>query len=390
MDVEGSDPGVGIPVDPAGSRARSEEKPGAGKGEAGDELEIQKEDEEPSAPTVEPLESSSKAGETPGDVPGMSPSSGEAPAVSPGVTQPSTEPEKTPLGEAGKSSPERKTLPKTPDAPGKNLDVAGAEREGTAEESGLKNGENPGKSLGKAGPELEKTPGKTSPKGGENSGNAVGEIHVGSSVKTPQNKGVGAAKSDESRAAVNPTASLKESCLGKTLLKAVVSVPDILKQRIPIRISEPYLGKAGEYKILPNVGLEKKIPPKSTAQLGAGSNQGKGNGNSGVDAQQGDNGKSSSQQDKDSQLESKQGESRTTGTREDPGGNQVSRVGMFPGIPGSFPFSINPWATRGAVGPPIPFSCSSRVGKSSGSSLGSESQTKFLGAVPSGNKLRVL
>lgn len=354
MDMEGLDPG--IPVDPACSKSpgvRSEEKAallsGAETDEAWEELEleIQKEDEEPSAPTVEPLESSSKAmpaaGGTPGTIPGMSPSSEEAPAVSPAVTQPSMEPaapEKTPVPEAGKSihemSTERKAVPKTVDAPGKKLDVAGAEREAMAEESVRKIGENPGKIWGKAGIELEKTPGKTPSKGGENSGNAVGEIHVGSSVKIPQNKGTGAAKSNESRVAalVNPAASLKESCIGKTLLKAVVSVPDILKQRIPIRITETSLGRVGEQKIPLKAGLEKKIPPKTTAQPGAGKSQWKGNGNCGVDAQ-GDGGKSSSQQEKDSQLESRasckqsqQGESGTAGTREDPSGNQVRRAGM--------------------------------------------------------------
>ncbi|TRZ19177.1 hypothetical protein HGM15179_008016, partial [Zosterops borbonicus] len=334
MGVEGSDPGIS--VDSAPSKlpgARSEEKPafsGVGKEEARDEagLEIPKGDEELSAPAVEPLESSSKAiGEkTPGAIPGMSPSSGEAPAVSPGVTQPSTELGKTPLPETGKNSQEnsteRRTVPKTLDAPGKKLD--GAEREGTAEESGLKIGENLGKNLGKAGTEMEKNSGKTSSKGGENSGNAVGEMQVGSSVKITQNKGVGAAKSDQSRvgAPVNPTASLKESCLGKTLLKAVVSVPDILKQRIPVRITEHSLGKTGEQKIPPKTGLEKKIPPKTAAQPGAGNSPWKGNGNSGVDAQ-GDNGKSSAQQEKDSQLDSKQGESGTSGTKEDPKGNQA-------------------------------------------------------------------
>ncbi|XP_041329769.1 zinc finger protein 638-like isoform X1 [Pyrgilauda ruficollis] len=351
MDVEGLDPGIGIPVDPAGSKspgARSEEKPaplsGAGTDKARDEpeLEIQKEDEEPSAPAVEPLESSSKvipaAGGTPGAIPGMSPSSEEAPVVSPGVTQPSMEPaalEKMPVPEAGKSShetsTERKAVPKTVDAPGKKLDVAGAEREATAEESVLKIGENTGKIWGKAETETEKTPGKIPSKGGENSGNAVGEMHGGSSVKIPQNKGMGAAKSDESRAAapVNSAASLKESCIGKTFLKAVVSVPDILKQRIPVRITEPSLGRTGEQKIPPRVGLEKKIPPKTVAQPGAGNSQWKGNGNSGVEAQ-GDGGKGSSQQEKDSQLESRasskqsqQGESGTAGMKEDPSGNQA-------------------------------------------------------------------
>ncbi|NWY37349.1 ZN638 protein, partial [Sylvia atricapilla] len=356
MDVEGLDPGIGNSMDSSGSilpGARSEEKTvpfsSAEKEEARAEagLEVPKGDEELSAPAVEPLESSSKvipaAGETPGAIPGMAPSSGEAPAVSSGVTQPSTELEKTPVPEAVKSShgtaTERKTVPKTVDAPGKKSDVPGAEREGTAEESRLKIGENPGKNSGKAGTELEKTPGRTSSKSGENSGNAVGEIHVGSSVKIPQNKGMGAAKSDENHMAapVNTTASLKESCLGKTLLKAVVSVPDILKQRIPVRITEPSQGKAGEQNIPPKTGPAKKIPPKTAVQPGAGNSQWKGNGNSGVDAQ-GENRKSSAQQEKGSQLGSKQGESGTSGTKENPNGNQVSRAAMpvFPGIPGSF------------------------------------------------------
>ncbi|NWY22768.1 ZN638 protein, partial [Aphelocoma coerulescens] len=367
MDVEGVDRGIGIPAVPAGTGARSEEKPvtlpGARKEEAHPEpeLEMKKEDEEPSAPTMEPLESSSKAegepaaipaaGEPPGAIPGTTfPSSDEAPAdaASPGVTQPSTEPaapEKNPIPEAGKSSQEtsteRKAVPKTVDAPGKKLDVAGAEREGKAEESVLKAaGENAGKILVKAGAESEKPLGKSSAKGGaavENSGNAGGDSHAGSLVKIPQNKGVGAAKSDESRPAapVNPAASLKESCIGKTLLKAVVSVPDILKQRIPVRINEPSLGKAGEQKIPPKpelrgqTGPEKKIPSKGPAQPGAGSSQWKGNGNSGADGQ-GDGGRSSSQQEKDSQLESRagskqcqQGESGTSGTKGDPGGNQA-------------------------------------------------------------------
>ncbi|KAF2975605.1 hypothetical protein EK904_002859, partial [Melospiza melodia maxima] len=202
--------------------------------------------------------------------------------------------------------------------------------------------------------------------GGENSGNAVGETHRGSLVKIPQNKGMGAAKSEENHAAapVNPAASLKESCIGKTLLKAVVSVPDILKQKIPVRITEPSLGRAGEQKIPPKAGLEKKIPPKTAAQPGAGSSQWKGNGNSGVEAQ-GDGGKSSSQQEKDSQLESptsskqsQQGESGTSGTKENPGGNQAPGGGGAAALKSSagstgkqkeeeelFPFNLDEFVT---------------------------------------------
>lgn len=355
MDVEGVDHGIGIPV----VSVRSEEKPaalcGAGKEEAHPEpkLDVKKEDEEPSGAAMESLESSSKAegdpevipaaGEPPGAIPGATFPMDEAPVASPGVTQPNLDPaalEKSPIPEAGKNihetSTERKALPKTLDAPGKKVDVAGAEREGKVEESVLKAvGENPGKVLVQAGAEQEKPPGKSAAKGGgtavENSGNSGGDSHGGNSVKIPQNKGMGAVKSEESRPAApgNPSASLKESCIGKTLLKAVVSVPDILKQRIPVRISEPSLGKAGEQKIPPKAGLERKIPPKGVAQPGSGSIPWKGNGNSGADGQ-GDGGKSSSQQEKDSQLESRAaskqcpaGESGTSGTKEDPGGNQA-------------------------------------------------------------------
>ncbi|NXU17819.1 ZN638 protein, partial [Pardalotus punctatus] len=365
MDVEGVDHGIGVSSTKSPG-ARSEEKPaappGAGREEAHPELEfaVEKEGKKEDEELGEALESSSKAegepaaipadGETPGAVPGaLSPRSDEASvdAVSSGVTQPSTEPgapEKTLIPEAGKSShepsTERKTVPKMMEAPGKRSDVAGAERPVKVEESVLKAvGENPGKIPVKAGAGLEKPPGKSSAKGGtamENSGNAVGESHTGSLVKPHQNKGMGAAKPDESHPAalLNPTASLKESCLGKTLLKAVVSVPDILKQRIPVRISKPFLGKAGEQKFplkaepRGQAGAEKKIPSK-TAQPAPGSSQWRGNGNSGVDGQ-GDGGRSSSQQEKDSQVESRasskqcqEGESGTPGTEGDPGSNQA-------------------------------------------------------------------
>uniref|UniRef100_A0A8C5U0R6 Zinc finger protein 638 n=1 Tax=Malurus cyaneus samueli TaxID=2593467 RepID=A0A8C5U0R6_9PASS len=346
MDKEGVDSGIGVPVAPAGEETHPEPEFAA-------EKEIKKEDEELSSPAMEPVESSSKAEGEPAAIPGVSPGaaslrSDEASVdpASPGVTQPSTEtdtPEKTPVPEAGKNSQEpsteRKTIPKTTEAPGKKWDADEAEREAKTEESVPKAaGENPGKSLVKAGVEPEKPPGKSSPKSGaavENSGNAVGDGHTGSLVKSHQNKGTGAAKPDEScpAAPLNPTASLKESCLGKTLLKAVVSVPDILKQRIPVRISEPSLGKAGEQKIPPKpeprgqAGAEKKIPSKATAQPGSESSQGRGNGNSGSDGQ-GDGGKGSSQQEKDSQGESRagskqcqEGESGTSSTKEDPGGN---------------------------------------------------------------------
>ncbi|NXY13495.1 ZN638 protein, partial [Atrichornis clamosus] len=386
--VEDVDAGIGVPVAPAqgaGTKspgARSEEKPvppcGVGKEEAHPEpefvveKEIKKEGEESSTPAVEALGSSSKAedepavipaaGEPTGVIPGaVPPRPGEASVdvASPGVTQPTTEsgaPEKSPVPEAGKtkhetyvaSVAERKPVPKSVEAPGRKVDVAGAEREVKPEESMLKAGhtagENLGKLLVKAGAEPEKPLGKSASKGVttvENTGNAVGESHVGSLIKSHQNNGTGAAKADETHPAapLNPPLSLKESCIAKTLLKAVVSVPDILKQRIPMRSNEPSLCKAGEQKFPTKAeprgqaGTEKKIPSKATAQPGPGSSHWKGNGSSGEDGQ-GDNGRNSSQQEKDSQVESRagskqcqEGESGTSGTKEDPGSNQVRRAG---------------------------------------------------------------
>ncbi|NWS12485.1 ZN638 protein, partial [Pachyramphus minor] len=374
MALEDVDPGIGVPVKPTGTKSpaeRSEEKllppSSAGKEEAPtappEPQVLQKEskegDEESSSPAMEPLGSSSKAegdpagrgvvpaaGEPAGATPGaVSPRAEEVPmdTVSPAVTQPASElgaPGKNPVPEAGKSNPEtsgapvaeRKPVPKTREAPGKRLDVAGAE-EGVLK-AGHAAEESPGKLLGQAGAEPEKLLGKPSAKAGaalEGVPSAVGGSNAGSSVKTHQNKGTGAANPD--RAPLNPFLSLKEPAVGRTLLRAVVSIPDIFKPRAPAKSSEPPLGKGGEQKPPPRAeprgqaGGDKKTPSKP-AQPMAGSSQWRGSGSSGVDGQ-GGSGRSSSQQEKDSQVESRagskqsqEGESGAPSTKEDPGSTQ--------------------------------------------------------------------
>ncbi|NXM28624.1 ZN638 protein, partial [Oxyruncus cristatus] len=377
--LEDVDTGIGVPVKPAGTKSpgeRSEEKPllpsSVGKEEAPkappEPKVLQKEskegDEESLAPAMEPLGSSSRAewdpagrgvvpaaGEPAGATPGaVLPRAEEAPmdTVSPAVTQPAKElgaPGKSPVPDAGKTNPEtsgapvaeRKPVPKTREAPGKRLDVA------AAEESVLKAGhaaeENPGKLLGKAGAEPEKPLGKPTAKAGaalEDAPSAGSGSDAGSSVKSHQNKGTGAANPDRAPpgAPLNPFLSLKEPAVGKTLLRAVVSIPDIFKPRAPAKSSEPSPGKGGEQRPPPRAaprgqaGGDKKTPSKA-AQPPAGSGQWRGSGGSGVDGQ-GGSGRSSSQQEKDSQVESRagskqsqEGESGTPGTKEDPGSAQV-------------------------------------------------------------------
>ncbi|NXG03047.1 ZN638 protein, partial [Sakesphorus luctuosus] len=372
--VEDVDAGNGVPVDPAGTTSpgdRSEEKllpSSVGKEEAprappepkSSVSVLEKEGrggaEESPAPAMEPLGSSSKAegeaagpgefpaGATPGEEP---PGAEEAPmdVGSPAVTQPAQElgaPGKNPVPDAVKTSPEvsvapvaeRKPLPKTGEAPGKKLDEAGAEE--PVPKAGHVLEENSGKLLGKAGAEAEKPLGKTVGKAGaalEDAPSAVGGSSVGSLMKSHQNKGTGAAKPDRTHvgAPPSPFLSLKEPGLGKTLLRAVVSIPDIFKPRIPGRSSDPPLCPGGQQRPLPRSeprGQDRKGPPRPAAQPGAGSSQGRGNGGSAGEAQGGSR-RNSSQQEKDSHVEpgagskqSQEGESGTSGTKEEPSGNQ--------------------------------------------------------------------
>ncbi|NXF13658.1 ZN638 protein, partial [Smithornis capensis] len=412
---EDVDAGIGVPVAPvtaAGTRS-----PGEGVEEAlppsreevpeahpepkssGSVSEKETEEEELPAPAVEPLESSSKdegdpagrgmilaAGEPAGGSPGaVSPGPGDTPGdtpmdvVAPPVTQPAGalgDPEKHAPPEAVKANPEtcvtpvadRKPVPRTGED-GKRPDVAGAEGEAGAEESVLRAGhaaeDKPGKLVGKAGAEPEKPLGKAAARAGaalESTAGAVGGSSTGSSSRAHQSRGTGPAKPE---GPVTPLLSLKEPAVGKTLLRAVVSIPDIFKPRGAGKSNEPSLCKGGEQKPLPRAeprgqaGAERR-PPRAAAPPGAGGSQGRGNGASGVEGQ-GGNGRNSSQQDKDSQVDSRagskqcqEGESGTAGTKEDPGSNQ-GPVGDGRGGAGSsgkqkeeeelFPFNLDEFVT---------------------------------------------
>ncbi|NWR93906.1 ZN638 protein, partial [Furnarius figulus] len=383
--LEDVDTGSGVPLKPAGTKSpgdRSEEKllppSSAGKEEAPKappepklpvlERENKEGGEESAAPAMEPLGSSHKAegdpagrgviptaGEPAGATPGAVPSGSEEVPVdlgSPAVSQPAQElgaPGKNPVPDAVKTNPEvsvapvaeKKPVPKAGEASGRRLDVAGAE------ESVLKAGhspeENSWKLLGKAGAETEKPLGKPAPKAGatlEDAPSAVSGSSTGSLMKSQshQNKGTGAAKPDRTHpgAAPSPFPSLKEPAVGRTLLRAVVSIPDIFKPRVPGKSSEPPLCKWGQQRPLPRAepwgqaGGDRKAPSKAAAQPGAGSSQCRGNGDSGVDGQGGSR-RNSAQQEKDSHVESRtgskqsqEGESGTSNTKEEPSSNQPS------------------------------------------------------------------
>ncbi|NXF73181.1 ZN638 protein, partial [Sclerurus mexicanus] len=410
--LEDVDAGSGVPVKPAGTKSpgdRSEEKllppSSAGKEEAPKahpepklsvsvlERENKEGGEESSAPATEPLGSSHSAegvpagrgvipaagepaGATPGAVP---PGSDEVPVDvgSPAVTQPAQElaaPRRNPVPDAVKTNPqasvapvaERKPVPKTGEASGKRLDVAGAE------ESVLKARhspeENPWKLSGKAGAEMEKPLGKPASKAGaalEDAPSAVCGSNTGSLMKSHQNKGTGAAKPDRTHpgAPPSPFSTLKEPAVGKTLLRAVVSIPDIFKPRVPGKSSEPLLGKGGQQRPLPKAEPwgqacgDRKAPSKPAAQPGAGSSQCRGNGDSGGDGQGGSR-RNSSQQEKDSHVESRtgskqsqEGESGTSSTKEEPGSNQGVNLNvvLFPSTTSQeeelFPFNLDEFVT---------------------------------------------
>ncbi|XP_075004426.1 zinc finger protein 638 isoform X4 [Calonectris borealis] len=246
---------------------------------------------------------------------------------------------------------EKKPVLKTGAGMEKKLGVAGADREMKLEESALKAGravENPEKLLVKTGAETEKKLEKSMIKicAMENAANAVNEINEGSLIKAHQNKGTGPAKTDETRKAVllNSSLSVKESSsLGKMILKAVVSLPDISKSRIPVRRNEPSLCKGGEQKApwkpeTQGAAVEKKIaskeeghpqPGSSRSSPGDGSGKCKVSRSSVVDGK-GGNGRNSSQQEKDSRVESRasskqsqEGESRSSSMKKDNSSNKA-------------------------------------------------------------------
>ncbi|XP_076191732.1 zinc finger protein 638 isoform X4 [Aptenodytes patagonicus] len=349
------------------------------------EKEIKEKDEELSAPAIErpeelsdvgkaedvPSDCAAKpaAGDTTGAVPEAVPPGSHAASVemvSSVVTQTNNKldaPEKNTVADAVKTEhkmcvtpiTEKKPVLKTGAAMEKKLDIAVADAEVRPEESALKVGraaeENPEKLLVKTGAETEKKLEKSVTKVGaamENAANAVNENNEGSLIKAHQNKGTGPAKPDEPCKAVmlNSSLSVKESSsVGKTILKAVVSLPDISKSRVPVRRNEPSLCKGGEQKApskpetRSQAAVVKKIaskeeghprPGSSRSSLGDGSGKCKMSRSSVVDGK-GGNGRNSSQQEKDSRVESRasskqsqEGESRSSSMKKDNSSNKAS------------------------------------------------------------------
>lgn len=352
------------------------------------EKEIKEKDEELSSSAVEPAEELSDVGEAEavssdcavklaaGDMTGAVPEAvapdsvaASVEMVSSVVTQANNKldaPEKNPVSDAVKTEHEmpvtqitgKKPVLKTGAAVEKKLDVAGADKEMKPEESVVKVGrapeENPGKLLVKTGAETEKKLEKFVAKveaAVENAANAVNESNEGSLIKAHQNKGTGPAKTDETCKAVtlNSSFSAKESStVGKMILKAVVSLPDISKSRVPVQRNEPSLYKGGEQKTpskpetRSQAAVEKKIvskeeghlrPGSSPSSLGDGSGKCKVSRSSVVDGEAG-NGRNSPQQEKDSRVESRasskqsqEGESRSSNMKKDNSSNKVRRAG---------------------------------------------------------------
>ncbi|KAM9286696.1 zinc finger protein 638 isoform 2-T2 [Cariama cristata] len=351
---------------------------------SGSEKEVKEKDEEFSAPALEPPEELSDvgeaedgpshcavklaAGETAGAIPEVVPPDSDAASVemvSSVVTQTNKldAPEKNPVSDTVKTEhempvtpiTEKKPVLKTESAMEKRLDTAGADREMKPEESVLQVGiaaeENPEKLLVKTGAETEKKLEKFVAKVGaavENAANAVSENNEGSLIKAHQNKGTGPAKTDETCKAVTLNSSLpvkESSSVGKTILKAVVSLPDISKSRVPVQRDEPSPCKGGEQtapskpETRGQAAAEKKIaskevghprPGSSRSSLGDGSGKCTVNRSSVVDGK-GGNGRNSSQQEKDSRVESRasskqsqEGESRSSSVKTDNSSNKAS------------------------------------------------------------------
>ncbi|NXO56258.1 ZN638 protein, partial [Aramus guarauna] len=338
-------------------------------------------DEELSASAAKPPEESPEAspaegvppdravkpavGELAGAVPKVVPPHSDAPSVevaSSVVTQTNDKlyaPEKNPVSNAVKTEPEmsvtqiteKKPVLKSEAATEKKLDVAGADAELKPEESVLQAGraveENPEKLLVKTAAETEKKLEKVVAKVGAAVGNAANAVNEGSLIKAHQNKGTGPAKTDETCKAVtlNSLSVEESSSVGKTNVKAVMSLLDMSKSRVPVRRDEPPLCKGGEQKAPSKpetrgqAAVERKIVSKEAGHLRPGSsrsNLGDGGGKckvsrSSVVDGKGGNGRNSSQQEKDSRVESRasskqsqEGESRSSSMKTDNSSNKAS------------------------------------------------------------------
>ncbi|XP_065518620.1 zinc finger protein 638 isoform X1 [Lathamus discolor] len=238
----------------------------------------------------------------------------------------------------------------------KKLDGAGAGREVQAEESVLRAGraveENPRKLSVGAGAETQKKPEQPMAKVGAvtvKAASAASEKNEGSLVKPHPDNGAGASRADEAPKALtlSSPACVKEcSSAAKTILRAVLSLPDIAKSRVAVWRSEPSPCKGGEQKAPSKpeaqspVVVEKKItskegdapkPDGSRPSLVDGSST-EVSRSSVVDGK-GGNGRNSSQQE-ESQVESRasskqtqEGESRPSSMKKDNSSTKVSGDG---------------------------------------------------------------
>nr|XP_013795844.1 PREDICTED: zinc finger protein 638 [Apteryx mantelli mantelli] len=274
-------------------------------------------------------------------------------------------PEKNPVSDAARTETEmpvtqsgiiieKKLVLKIGTTMEKKLDIAGADIEMKSEESVLKVGtaaeEKPEKPLTKTGTEAEEKLEKSVAKVGagvENAEKNMNESIEGSLIKAHQSKGTEQAKIDETRKAVplNSSLSVKESAsVSKTILKAVVSLPDISKTRVPIQRNETSLYKGEEQKASSKpetrsqAAVEKKIASKEVGHPRPGgcrsslsdSGKSKVNRSATVD-EKGGNGRNSSQQEKDSRVESRASskqsqdrESRSSSMKKDNSSNKAS------------------------------------------------------------------
>ncbi|XP_074984268.1 zinc finger protein 638 isoform X2 [Caretta caretta] len=166
-------------------------------------------------------------------------------------------------------------------------------------------------------------------------------------IKAHQNKGPGQVKIDEtSKASTSAAAfvSIKEpTSVSKTILKAVVSIPDISKSRVMMRRNETSLTRTEEQKASSKPetrsrsATEKKLSSKEVGQpraIGSRSSLPDSITKSKLDISpvvvKGGSGRSSSQQDKDSRVDSRgsskqsqERESRSSSMKKDDNGNKV-------------------------------------------------------------------
>ncbi|OPJ87234.1 zinc finger protein 638-like [Patagioenas fasciata monilis] len=325
------------------------------------------------------------AGEPTGAVPAALPPEPDAPAVETapaGVAQTneSDAPQKNTVSDAVKTEQEiaviaiaeQKPVLHTAAATEEQPDAAGADAELKAEEPtvGRDAEENPQELLVKTEAEMEKKLENLVSKVGtamEDAPNAVSENDEGSSTKAHQSKGAGAAKTDETRKAVtlNSSLSIKDSsCVGKTILKAVVYLPDISKSRCPAWRNQPCLWKGGEQKTpsKPETRSQTALARRTASKEEAHPRPGRCRASRACAAAgKGGNGRNSSQQEKEPRAGSKpaqEGESRVCSGKKGAGSTKVSVAGNTkPGKGGSsssakqkeeeklFPFNLDEFVT---------------------------------------------